>query len=578
MPPISRYYDVKRDADGKRYLEVYVTGLLLHQIPLLNKGTAFTTEERRLLRLDGLLPPHVSEMSSQLDRVYRRFKVQSSPLEQHIYLRSLQDRNEALFYALLADHLEEMLPIIYTPTVGEAVQVFSEVYRHPRGLAITTDNISRATEAFKNVPLNDIRLAVATDSSAILGIGDQGFGGMAISIGKLAIYVVAGGVGPDKALPIELDVGTEREDLLEHPLYLGVRHRRLRGQEYLDFMDRFVEAIAARYPGIVLQWEDFSKDTAFTVLERYRKRLASFNDDIQGTGATALAGVLSACRMTGQSLEEQRIVISGAGAGGAGVARAMIEGLMREGLSREEARDRVFVLDSRGLLTAGREMDWYKRPYAQPAATTAAWTTNSASPNLLEVIENAGATVLLGLSGQHGTFGMAVVEAMCRNAERPVIFPLSNPTTSSEAVPADLMRWSNGRAIIATGSPFPDVHFNGETFPVAQGNNAFVFPGLGFGGVLAKVTEVTDGMVIAAAYALADYTQREPGRVYPRVGEMRAVSTHVAAAVMEQAVRDGVAGEKAIAKMSREELARYVGERCWAPHYLPYVRGHQVAP
>jgi malate dehydrogenase (oxaloacetate-decarboxylating) len=578
MPPISRYYDVKRDHNGDRYLEVYIAGVPLQRIPLLNKGTAFTREERRLLGLEGLLPPHVSEMSSQEDRVYRRFKVQSSPLEQHIYLRSLQDRNEVLFYAVLADHLEEMLPIIYTPTVAEAVELFSDVYRHPRGLAVTTDNISCVDEAMSNVPLDDIRLAVATDSSAILGIGDQGFGGLAIAIGKLSIYTVAGGIGPDKTLPIELDVGTDREGLLGNPLYLGVPHRRLRGQDYLDFMDRFVEAIAARYPGIVLQWEDFGKDTAFTVLERYRRRLASFNDDIQGTGATALAGVLNACCITGQALADQRIVISGAGAGGSGVAWAITEGLVRQGLTPTQARDRVFVLDSRGLLTSAREMDWFKRPYAQPAAAVATWKTASDTPNLLEVIENARATILIGLSGQPGIFDQAVVEAMCRNAERPVIFPLSNPTNASEAVPAELIRWSNGRAIIATGSPFEPVDFEGRTFEVAQGNNAFIFPGLGFGAVLAKVSEVTDGMVIAAAYALAEYTQRTPGRVYPPVAEMRAVSAHVAAAAIEQARCDGVAREKAIATLDSTELARYVQERCWSPHYLPYVRGEQFLP
>ncbi len=576
MPPISRYYDVKRDADGNRYLEVYVTGLLLHQIPLLNKGTAFTKDERRLLGLEGLLPPHIAEMSSQLDRVYRRFRLQTSPLEQHIYLRNLQDRNEALFYALVAEHLEEMLPIIYTPTVGEAVQLFSEVYRHPRGLAVSTDNIGTVREAFENIPLNDIRLAVATDSSAILGIGDQGFGGMAISIGKLAIYVVAGGVGPDKCLPIELDVGTEREDLLTNPLYLGVRHHRLRGEAYLDFMDRFVEAVIERYPGMILQWEDFSKDTAFTVLDRYRKRLASFNDDIQGTGATALAGVLSACRMTGQSLADQRFVISGAGAGGAGVAWAMIEGLMGEGLTREEARERVFVLDSKGLLTDDRELDWYKQPYAQRAGEVAGWKAKASPPNLLDTIKNSGATVLLGLSGQAGIFDMAVVEAMCGNSERPLIFPLSNPTSASEAVPSDLLRWSKGRAIIATGSPFPDVPYEGKVFRVPQGNNAFVFPGLGFGSLLAKVSEVTDTMVIAAAHALADYTQREDGRVYPSVGEMRDTSVHVAAAVMERAMADGVAREPDITGLDREALVAYVRQRCWIPHYLPYVRGEQA--
>jgi len=295
--PISRYYDVKRDEKGERYLEPYVTGFLLLRLPLLNKGTAFTEEERRLLGLEGLLPPHVHTLEEQKERVYRRYRLIQSPLEKHIYLRHLQDRNEVLFYALVVDHLEEMLPILYTPTVGEAVREFSHIYRYPRGFTASTKNIDRIDEALQNVPLEDVRLIVATDSSAILGIGDQGYGGMAISIGKLTLYTAAGGVGPDKTLPVELDVGTDREDLLKDPLYLGVRHRRLRGEEYFRFLDRFVEAVRRRYPKALIQWEDFAKETAFQVLERYRKVIPSFNDDIQGTGAVARAFVMVSRRL-----------------------------------------------------------------------------------------------------------------------------------------------------------------------------------------------------------------------------------------------------------------------------------------
>jgi len=381
--PISRYYDVKRDEKGERYLEPYVTGFLLLRLPLLNKGTAFTEEERRLLGLEGLLPPHVHTLEEQKERVYRRYRLIQSPLEKHIYLRHLQDRNEVLFYALVVDHLEEMLPILYTPTVGEAVREFSHIYRYPRGFTASTKNIDRIDEALQNVPLEDVRLIVATDSSAILGIGDQGYGGMAISIGKLTLYTAAGGVGPDKTLPVELDVGTDREDLLKDPLYLGVRHRRLRGEEYFRFLDRFVEAVRRRYPKALIQWEDFAKETAFQVLERYRKVIPSFNDDIQGTGAVALAGVLSACRLKGERLSDQVVVVYGAGAGGIGVAWALVEGMKREGLSEEEAKARVLVLDSKGLLVEGRSMEDYKRPYAQrperlwgcalPGSTPTSW-------------------------------------------------------------------------------------------------------------------------------------------------------------------------------------------------------------
>lgn len=425
--PVSRYYDVKRDERGERYLEPYVTGFLLLRLPLLNKGTAFTEEERRALGLEGLLPPHVNTLEEQKERVYRRYRLIGTPLEKHIYLRHLQDRNEVLFYALLVDHLEEMLPILYTPTVGEAVREFSHIYRYPRGFTASTGNIQRVEEALANVPLEEVRLIVATDSSAILGIGDQGYGGMAISIGKLTLYTAVGGVGPDKTLPVELDVGTDREDLLKDPLYLGVRHRRLRGEAYYRFLDRFVEAVRKRYPKALIQWEDFAKEAAFHVLERYRKVVPSFNDDIQGTGAVALAGVLSACRLKGERLSDQVVVVYGAGAGGIGVAWALVEGMRREGLSEAEAKARVLVLDSKGLLVEGRSMEAYKRPYAQAQERLAGWRFAGPYPNLLETIQNSRATVLLGLSGQGGSFTEPLVRAMLENTQRPVIFPFPTP-------------------------------------------------------------------------------------------------------------------------------------------------------
>jgi malate dehydrogenase (oxaloacetate-decarboxylating) len=572
MPPLNRYYDVKRDADGDRYLEVYTTGILLQRIPLLNKGTAFTKEERRLLELDGLLPPRVVSLETQKERLYRRYRLQSSALEKHIYLRNLQDRNEVLFYALLADHVEEMLPIIYTPTVGEAVRWFSHIYRLPRGLTVSTENIDTVSRSANNFPLNDVKLAVATDSSAILGIGDQGYGGMAIAIGKLSIYTVAGGIAPDRALAIELDVGTDREDLLADPLYLGVDHRRLKGEPYFHLMDKFVDALLERYPDIVIQWEDFSKDTAFDVLARYRDRLPSFNDDIQGTGAVALAGLLTACRMKGESITDQRVVVHGAGAGGIGVATAIAEGMKRAGLSEEQAKGRVCVLDSRGLLVEGRSMDAAKRPFAQPRQAVESWDFDGEAPNLLEVIRESEATVLLGLSGQGQAFDQSVVKAVAKNTGRPVVFPMSNPTSSSEAIPEDVLRWTGGKAIVATGSPFDDVNLSGKTYPIGQGNNAFIFPGLGFGIILSKASVVTDDMVLAAAYALDEYTDISTGRVYPPVDEMKDVSLQVAAAVMEQAVADGVTREPRIDGLDHEGLMDYAQKRFWEPKYLPFVR------
>lgn len=568
---VSRYYDVKRDEQGNRYLEVYVQGFLLMRFPLLNKSTGYTLEERRELALEGLIPPYVTPFERQKERVYNRYRLIDNPLEKHIYLRNLQDRNEVLFYALLSDHLEDMLPIVYTPTVGDAVRQFSLIYRYPRGFTASTQNLGHIKESLDNVPLNEVRLIVATDSAAILGIGDQGYGGMAISIGKLTIYTAAGGVAPDKTLPVELDVGTDRQDLLDDPLYLGVRHQRLVGEAYYEFTDQFVSAVKARYPKAIIQWEDFAKETAFTVLERYRYVVPSFNDDIQGTGAVALAGVLSACRLKGEKLSDQRIVIHGAGAGGIGVAWTLVEGLKHEGLSDAEARSRVMVLDSRGLLSSNRAMEAYKRPFAQDPAAMDGWNYIGQAPGLLETIQNAKATVLLGLSGQPGSFSEPVVRAMFANSPRPVIFPLSNPTANTEALPEDILRWTNGQALVAAGSPFAPVQWAGQTHPIGQGNNAFVFPGIGFAAVLSQATHISDGMVLEAAYALADYTaQHTPDRVYPPVAQLREVSAEVATRVIQVTLQEGLCRELRLRGLDKGQIAQFVQERMWEPQYLPF--------
>ncbi len=569
--PLSRFYDVRRDERGDRFIEPYVDGFQLLRHPLLNKGTAFTEDERARLGLEGLLPPQFDGLDGQLARLEARYDLIADSLERHVFLRLLQDRNEVLFYAFIARHLERVLPIIYTPTVGQAVQEFSAIYRVPRGMTLTAATAHRAAEALANVPLDDVRLIVATDASAILGIGDQGWGGMAISIGKLAIYTVAGGIGPDKTLPVALDVGTDRASLRDDPHYLGVRAPRLRGDAYFEVVDRFVDAVRARYPKAVLQWEDLSKDTAFDVLERYRDVLPSFNDDVQGTGAVMLAGLLSACRLKGERLADQRIVISGAGAGGIGVAWAIVEGLVHEGLTRPEAHARVAVLDSRGVLHDGRELDAYKRPFAQAADAVAGWAVNSGTPDLLETVRGLRATALIGLSGQGGQFGEDVVRAVHAHTERPIVFPVSNPTANTEVLPADALRWTDGQALVASGSPFPPVEHGGHTYPIGQGNNAFVFPGLGFGAVLARARKVTDAMVLAGAYALAAYTAaRHPDRVYPPVADLRAVSVEVAAAVMGAAATDGVADEPAVAGLDHDDRVAYVQARFWEPRYLPY--------
>ncbi len=565
-----KQFEKRIDENGRPYLATHLSGYLLTRLPLLNKSTGFSREERRELGLEGLLPPHTSSLEEQVRRTYANYAGFTTPLDKHVYLRVLQDRNEVLFYALLEEHLEEMLPIIYTPTVAEAVQKFSLIYRFPRGLVVSTDNIDRIDEVLADAPVPDVRLVVATDSEGILGIGDQGFGGMAICIGKLSLYTAAAGIDPATTLPVELDVGTNRADLLDDPLYLGVRHERLTGSDYADFIERFVTAFRKRFPNALLQWEDFSKQKAVDVMNRYRDVLPSFNDDIQGTGAVVLAGLLAAAKKTHRPMTDETYVVHGAGAGGVGVARQIVVGLQRQGLSREEAIARVLMIDSAGLVTADRPgLDEYKRELAQQPARTAGWQVAGSVPTLLETITNAGATGIIGLSGQAGAFDETVVKAVLANSPAPIVFPLSNPTVNSEAVPEDVYAWTEGRAIVATGSPFPNVQRGGRSHIVGQGNNAFIFPGVGLGAMVARAGKVTDNMLTAAAEALADYTdpvRLMEGAVYPSIKTLGRASKHVATAVATQAVSDGVA---------RRELAdpaEAVAEAVWEPRYLPVRR------
>lgn len=566
-----------QDGGDELCLDVRVTGDLLLRSPLLNKGTAFTTKERAELGLEGLLPPRVESLEEQVSRSFALYQMEETALGRHRFLRRLQDTNEVLFYALLDKHLREMLPIVYTPTVGEGVERFSDIFEEPRGLSISSGNAKVAVES---CAIDDVRMIVATDSSAILGIGDQGYNGVAISIGKLALYTAGGGVSPFRTLPVVLDVGTDRTALLESPTYLGANTKRLRGEAHMAFVRQFVDAVRTRWPHAIVQWEDFGKETAFDVLDAFRDELPSFNDDIQGTGAVALAGLLVAVRKSHGKLADERFLVFGAGAGGIGVARAIRDGLEREGLSRADATARVFVVDSKGLLTEGRAMEAYKREFAQTASATSGWKRSASakagsSPSLLETIENAKVTALLGLSGQPQTFDEAVVRAVSANSAHPIIFALSNPTSSCEAVPADVLRWSDGKAIVATGSPFDPVEIDGVTYVIGQGNNAFVFPGLGFGAILTEASKITDGMVAEAAYALADFTMSRYGTahiVYPPVEDLRDASTCVAARVARRAIDDGVARRRGLESMSVADLEKHVSRHAWVPRYLPFRR------
>jgi len=574
---ISPYFDILEDEQtGDQRMVVYLKGIALLRLVLTNKGTSFTPEERQALGLDGLLPPAFNTMEQQLERAYAGYRTCTTPIEKYQYLRNLQERQEITFYALLARHLTEMLPIVYTPTVGDAVKQFNALYQTPRGLSLSSANIGNALAVAKNYPMEDVRMIVVTDSSAILGIGDQGYGGLAIPIGKLALYVVGGGVSPFHTLPVALDVGTDRKDLLADPFYLGERKERLTGDAYLAFIDRFVAMVKERWPMAVIQWEDLAKDVAFEVLLRHRHNVASFNDDIQGTGAVALAGVLSACRIKGEALKDQRVVVHGAGAGGVGVAEAIRQGMLREGLTPDEARARVFVLDSKGLLTERRNITGYKAPYAQTDATIAGWHFAGEAPDLLETIREGKVTILLGLSGQPGAFDEAVCRAAAANTERPVIFPLSNPTSSSEATPVDIFAWTDGKALVATGSPFEPVLWGDTAHPIGQGNNAFIFPGLGMAAILGYVREISDAMVTTASDALAAYTRHHhPDRLYPPVAELGAVSLQVTTAVLTRALADGLGAlpQRWVDKGALDDLEGYVRDHFWQPRFLPFTKG-----
>jgi malic enzyme len=564
-------YSVRHDSKGAARLEVPFRGARLVRHPLYTKGTAFTEEEREAFGLEGLLPHAVSTLEQQEKRVYANISRKGDELEKFIGLASLQDRNETLFYRTLVDHIEEFLPIVYTPVVGKACQEFSHIFRRARGLWITPGHRGRIYEVLGNAPFADVRLIVVTDNERILGLGDQGAGGMGIPIGKLALYTAAAGIHPAQTLPISLDVGTDNESLLADPLYLGWRFPRLRGAEYDSLVEEFVQAVKRRFPKVLLQWEDFKKVNAFTLLDRYQKSITCFNDDIQGTAAVAVAGMMAGCRVTGIPVKEQRAVILGAGAAGIGIARLLRDTFSRAGLSGEALTIATANLDSQGLVVDDVVIkDVHKRPFAWPAALAAKYGLGTGAPrDLLAVVRAIKPTVLIGTSGEPGTFTEAVVREMAKHVERPVIFPMSNPTSKTEAKPVDLVKWTDGRALMATGSPFDPVPHGGKKIVVGQGNNAFIFPGVGLGVLVSEAKEVTEAMFAAAAKALADEVKASDlasGSLFPSTSEIRRVSAGVAAAVVKVA-RDSGLG-KAIPDA---EIPKAVAAAMWDPAYLPTV-------
>jgi malate dehydrogenase (oxaloacetate-decarboxylating)(NADP+) len=533
---------------------------LLHD-PILNKGTAFTLDERRALNLEGLLPPRISTIEEQEARVIDNYRRHETDLSRYIFLLALQNRNQTLYYRTIMDHVDEMMPIVYTPTVGQACQEFGNIFRRPRGMFITRYDRGKMVSILRNWPRRDVRIIVVTDGERILGLGDLGSSGMGIPVGKLALYTVCAGVDPDQCLPVTLDVGTNNEELLNHPLYLGLHERRMRGAEYDNLIEEFVLAVNEVFPNAVIQFEDFANVNAFPLLDRYRNRTSCFNDDIQGTAAVTLAGLLTAIRITGGKLKDQRIVFLGAGEAGIGVADLVVSALLREGIPEEKARSNFWFLDSKGLMTTKRgDLTGRKLRYAQDMEFT---------PDLAEVVRRVRPTAIIGVSGKPKMFTRQVLELMAEINARPIVFSLSNPTSKSECTAEDAYCFTDGRAIFASGSPFPTVTYHGKTFVPRQGNNAYIFPGVGMGVIAFGVKRITDDMFFAAAETLAGLVSESDirkGSIYPPLTEIRNVSAHIAVAVGEVAYKSGLA---TVPRPS--SLLEFVKSVQYQPVYKSYV-------
>jgi malate dehydrogenase (oxaloacetate-decarboxylating) len=554
---------------GRRRLETLVTGLALLNDPLLNRDAAFTMEERQELGLVGLLPSAVTTGDEQVKRAYAQYQRQPDDLAKNVFLTALQDRNEVLFYRLLADHLSEMLPVVYDPTVAVAIEQYSHEYRRPRGVYLSIDRPEAIEASFRDFGAgpDDIDLIVATDAEEILGIGDWGVGGIDISVGKLAVYTAAAGIDPARVIPVMLDVGTNRESLLNDPYYLGNRHSRVRGDRYDAFIDAYVRTATKLFPNVLLHWEDFGPNNGRRILEKYRSQVCTFNDDVQGTGAITLAAILSAMRVTGQALREQRVVIFGSGTAGIGNADQIRAAMIADGLSKDEATRRFWCVDIQGLLTddVGSALRDFQVPYARPAREVAGWTHDmpGGGISLAEVVRQVHPTMLIGTSTAPGTFTEALVKDMAAHTERPIIFPLSNPTALMEASASDLLTWTDGRALVATGIPSWPVTYKGVTYAIGQANNALLYPGLGLGTIVTRARRISDGMFMAAARAVASLVNpTQPGAsLLPHVENLRAVSATVAVEVAKTAAAEG------LARVELTDVVQQVQDAMWQPGY-----------
>ncbi|QKQ69442.1 NAD-dependent malic enzyme [Acinetobacter sp. 10FS3-1] len=554
-----------------RPLYIPYAGNTLLELPLLNKGSAFSEEERINFNLKGLIPQVIESIEEQSHRSYQQYRTFNEDINKHIYLRNIQDTNETLFYHLIENHLSEMMPIIYTPTVGEACQRFSDIYRRHRGIFISYPDRHHIDDILHNVNRRNVKVIVLTDGERILGLGDQGIGGMGIPIGKLSLYTACGGISPAYTLPITLDVGTNNQQLLNDPIYMGWSQPRITGDEYFEFVDKVIQAIQRRWPQALIQFEDFAQHNAMPLLEKYRDQVCCFNDDIQGTAAVAVGSLIAASHASNQQLKDQTVAFLGAGSAGCGIAEQIIAQMVAEGLTDAEARKRVFMVDRFGLITENQpNLLNFQRKLAQDLKNIAGWAEAEQTISLLDVVKFAKPTVLIGVSGQPGLFSKDIITAMVQNCESPIIFPLSNPTSQVEAVPADIIQWTQGKALIATGSPFAPVNYHEEIYHISQCNNSYIFPGIGMGVIASGATRVTNKMLMASSNALAECSPKltDPkANLLPELDQIQHISKVIALKVAQAAMEEGVAP-----KLTLEELEEKINSNFWRPQYRKYHR------
>jgi malate dehydrogenase (oxaloacetate-decarboxylating) len=558
-------------SNASKYLYIPHAGPALLETPLLNKGSAFTSKERETFNLTGLLPPRYESIEEQVERAYMQYSSFLAPINKHIYLRAIQDNNETLFYRLVQSHIDEMMPIIYTPTVGDACEQFSDIYRSSRGLFVSYSERTQMDDILRNATKRKVKIIVVTDGERILGLGDQGIGGMGIPIGKLSLYTACGGISPAYTLPVMLDVGTNNPKLLDDPMYMGARHKRIDQQEYNDFVDTFIQSAQRRWPGVMIQFEDFAQPNAMPLLERYRQQICCFNDDIQGTAAVTLGSILAACRSKSVRLRDQKVVFVGAGSAGCGIAEMIISRMCHEGLDDTEARKQVFMVDRYGMLTDGMEgLRDFQQKLVQHPDDLSEWSYSSQWPTLLDAINCAKPDILIGVSGKAGLFTEAVIRNMKQHCELPIIFPLSNPSRQVEAHPEQVIEWTDGQVIIATGSPFKPVEYKGKIYPIAQCNNSYIFPGIGLGVIASKAKLISEEMLMTTSEALAaasPMANEGQGALLPPLTEIASLSRKIAFEVGKMAQQQGLALE-----MTDDALKASIDSNFWQPHYREYKR------